>query len=112
MSKRKVSKTFKTLAEARRWRAGAHVQASKGVRLAGTTVTLHDAAADFVEGMESGAIQTRTGDRYKPSVVREYERSLRLHVLPALGGAKLSRIQRRDAQALVDAMVATGADAS
>ena len=62
--------------------------------------------------MGTGAIRTRTGDRYKPSVVREYERSLRLHVLPALGGAKLSRIQRRDVQSLVAAMLAAGADAS
>ena len=112
MSKRKVSKTFRTLAEARRWRAGAHVQAAKGVRLAGTSQTLTSAAEAFVDGMETGAIRTRTGDRYKPSVVREYERSLRLHVLPALGGARLSRIQRRDVQSLVDAMLAAGADAS
>ena len=32
MSKRKVSKTFRTLGEARRWRAGAQTQAAKGVR--------------------------------------------------------------------------------
>jgi site-specific recombinase XerD len=89
-----------------------HTQTARGVRLAGTPHTLHEAAAVLVDGMTSGAIRTRTGDRYKPSVVREYERSLRLHVLPALGGARLSRIQRRDVQTLVDAMLTTGADAS
>jgi integrase len=112
ISKRKVSKTFRTLAEARRWRAGAHSQAAKGVRLAGTPQTLLEAAEAFVDGIATGAIRTRSGERYKPSVVREYERSLRLHVLPTLGGARLSRIQRRDVQRLADELLASGADPS
>jgi hypothetical protein len=82
ISKRKVSKTFRGLAEARRWRAGAQSQAAKGVRLAGTPQTLLEAAEAFVNGIATGAIRTKTGERYKPSVLREYERSLRLHVLP------------------------------
>ena len=112
ISKRKVSKTFRTLAEARRWRAGAHSQAAKGIRVAGTAQTLREAAEAFVDGMASGAIRARTGERYKPSVVREYERSLRLHVLPTLGGARLARIQRRDVQRLADELLASGADPS
>jgi hypothetical protein len=44
--------------------------------------------------------------------VREYERSLRLHILPILGGARLSRIQRRDIQRLADDLLASGADPS
>jgi integrase len=112
ISKRKVSKTFRTLAEARRWRAGAHSQAAKGVRLAGTPQTLREAAEAFVNGIAAGRIRTRTGERYKPSVVREYERSLRLHVLPMLGGARLSRIQRRDVQRLADELLVAGADPS
>ncbi len=112
ISKRKVSKTFKTLGEARRWRAAAHTQAAKGVRLAGTAQTLVDAAEAFVSGIASGAIRTKAGERYKPSVVREYERSLRLHVLPTLGGVKLSKLQRRDVQRLVDELLASGADPS
>jgi integrase len=112
ISKRKVSKTFRTLAEARRWRASAQAQAAKGVRLAGTPQTLLDAAEAFVDGIAAGAIRTKTGERYKPSVVREYERSLRLHVLPTLGGARLSRIQRRDVQRLADELLASGADPS
>jgi integrase len=111
-SKRKVSKTFRTLGEARRWRATAQTQAAKGVRLAGTAQTLLNAAEALVDGIASGAIRTKAGERYKPSVVREYERSLRLHVLPTLGGAKLAKIQRRDVQRLVDDMLASGADPS
>jgi integrase len=44
--------------------------------------------------------------------VREYERSLRLHILPTLGGAKLSKLQRRDVQRLVDELLESGADPS
>jgi integrase len=112
ISKRKVSKTFRTLAAARRWRAGAQTQAAKGVRLAGTSQTLRATAEAFVDGIASGATRTKTGERYKPSVVREYERSLRLHVLPALGGGKLSKIQRRDVQRLVDDLLASSTDPS
>src|SRR6266545_454869 len=112
ISKRKVSKTFKTLGAARRWRAAAQTQTAKGVRLAGTSQTLRAAAEAFVEGLASGAVRTKTGERYKPSVVREYERSLRLHILPTLGGGKLSKIQRRDVQALADELLASGADPS
>lgn len=112
ISKRKVSKTFRTLGEARRWRAGAQSQAARGIRLAGTPQTLREAAEAFVDGIGSGAIRTRTGERYKPSVVGEYERSLRLHVLPTLGGARLARIQRRDVQRLAEDLLASGADPS
>ena len=112
ISKRKVSKTFRTLGAARRWRASAQTQAARGVRLAGTAQTLRDAAAAFVDGIASGAIRTKSGERYKPSVVREYERSLRLHVLPTLGGGRLSKIQRRDVQRLADDLLTSGADPS
>jgi integrase len=112
ISKRKVSKTFRTLGAARRWRAAAQTQAAKGVRLAGTVQTLVEATETFVDGIATGAIRTKAGERYKPSVVREYERSLRLHVLPSLAGAKLSKIQRRDVQRLADELLASGADAS
>jgi hypothetical protein len=44
--------------------------------------------------------------------VREYERSLRRHILPTLGGQRRSRIQRRDVQRLADELLAAGADPS
>jgi hypothetical protein len=66
ISKRKVSKTFRALGEARRWRAAAQTQAAKGVRLAGTPQTLLEAADAFVDGIASGAIRTKTGERTSP----------------------------------------------
>jgi len=82
------------------------------VRLAGTAQTLLSAAEALVDGIASGAIRTKAGEQYKPSVVREYERSLRLHILPTLGGAKLSKLHRRDVQRLVDELLESGADPS
>jgi allophanate hydrolase subunit 2 len=63
VSKRKISKTFRALAEARRWRAGAQTRAAKGVRLAGTPLTLFEAAEAFVDGIAAGAVRTRSGER-------------------------------------------------
>ena len=52
--------------------------------------------------MERGSVRTRSGDVYKPSVIRGYATSLRLRLLPALGARKLGDISRRDVQRLVD----------
>ncbi len=78
-------KSFATAAEAKRWRAqqiaaGTHRPAAPRI-----AVTLAEAAQEFVAGARDGAITNRSGDSYKPSVVRSYEQSLRLHVLPDLG---------------------------
>ena len=39
--------------------------------------------------MRSGAARTRSGDRYKPSAIRDYERGFRLRLVPAIGGSRL-----------------------
>src|SRR4051812_32105157 len=77
---KKVARSFPTLAAARAWRADAQKQARRGVRLGGTGRTLPEAAADLLDGMSSGRIRSRTGDVYKPSVIRGYEQALRLHL--------------------------------
>ncbi|MEZ5102767.1 MAG: site-specific integrase [Thermoleophilia bacterium] len=82
------------------------------MRLAGTSQTLNAAAAAFIAGIEAGRIRSRTGEPYRPAVVREYERALRLHVLPTLGGAQLVRIQRRDVQRVAADLLEAGADPS
>ena len=47
-------------------------------------------AAALVAGIKDGSIRNRSGDPYKPSVIRDYERSLRLYIRPELGAKKLS----------------------
>ncbi len=99
---RRVSRTFPTLAQARSWRTRMQDLARRGFSLAGTPETVREVAEAFIEGLKSGAIRTRQGVAYKPSVIRAYESSLRNHVLPDLGGKKLAKLERRDVQALVE----------
>lgn len=58
--------------------------------------------------MRDGSVRSRKGERYKPSAIRGYERTLRLRVLPVLGAMRLSEIERRHVQALADDLVAEG----
>ena len=71
-----------------------------------TQRTLREAWDVWLAGARDGSIRNRSGDRYKPSVIRSYETSMRLRVLDELGGAKLSAIGRLDLQAIADRMLA------
>jgi integrase len=75
-------------------------------------LTLREAADAWLAGAREGSSRNRSGDRYKPSVVRGYETSLRLRVLPKLGGRKLTEIRRADLQDFADRLLADGTDAS
>jgi len=59
-----------------------------------------------------GLIPTGKGTRYKPSALRGYEETLRLHVLPAVGHIRLADVRRADVQAIADGMTAAGLSAS
>ncbi len=75
-------------------------------------MTLRDVAETWLDGARAGSVRNRSGDRYKPSVIRGYETSLRLRVLPELGNRKLSEIRRRDVQDLADRLLGQGLDPS
>ena len=62
--------------------------------------------------MRSGKVRTRSGDLYKPSAIRGYERALRDRVLPELGSKRLGDVQRRDVQRLADELLGEGLDPS
>jgi integrase len=98
---RKVRRTFPTVTEARRWRTAMLKLSHDGGLRAPAATTLNEAAALWLEKAGSGAIRTRSGDRYKPSALRGYEQALRLRILPSLGAHKLAEISRADLQRLV-----------
>src|SRR5712691_10390351 len=77
--KRRIFKTFPTHAAAKTWRSDALVALRKGTMRAPTATTLREAADAWLTGAREGTIRTRSGDRYKPSALRGYEASLRLH---------------------------------
>jgi integrase len=77
-----------------------------------STTTLRDASEAWLEGARQGAIRNRSGDLYKPSAVRSYERALRLRVLDELGAKRLSDVHHGDLQAFVERLVGEGHAAS
>ena len=97
---KRLRKTFPTLAAARHWRAEAQSAIHRGKLRAPTATTLAEAGEELIEGMRSGRVRTKSGDLYKPSAIRSYERALRDRVLPELGAKRLGDVQRRDVQQL------------
>ena len=109
---KRLRKTFPTLAAARAWRAEAQTAIRRGTMRAPVAVTVREAGEQLVEGMRSGRVGTRSGDRYKPSAIRGYEAALRDRIVPVLGGKRLGDVQRRDIQKLADDLLAEGRDPS
>jgi integrase len=112
VEQKRIRKTFPTLAEARAWRSEAQTAIRRGTLRAPSQMTLREAAEAWLDGTRAGGIRNRSGDRYKPSVIRSYETSLRLRVLPELGNRKFSELRRRDVQDLADRLLGQGLDPS
>lgn len=108
----RVTRTFPTLAEARRWRNDTYRELEAGLRTASRGRTVIEAAEQLIDGMREGVVLTRSGDPYKPSAIRAYETALRRHLLPTLGATRLGDLRRADVQRLADAMLAAGASPS
>ncbi len=107
-----IRRTFRTLADARAWRAQAKSDLDRGTLRAPTRTTLHEAAEEWLSAAGAGVVRTRSGDPYKPSARRAYEQALRLKLLPPLGHLRLSSVTGSAVQDLVDRLVAEGASAS
>ncbi len=102
---KKLRKTFASLPEAKAWRADAQVALRRGTISAAASPMLEVAAEAWLACARAGSVRNRSGDEYKPSVLRGYEQALRLRVLPALGRVQLKDIRRADLQSLVDRML-------
>lgn len=105
---RKIRKTFEREAEAKTWRADATAALARGGLRAAKPVTLAEAWASWYQGVKAGTITNRSGDPYKPSALRSYERAMRLRVLPRFGRVKLADLHRSDLQDLADDLLAEG----
>src|SRR6266545_7442330 len=110
-----ISGTFETRAEAVAFRAAALAALKTGAELPAPprqeprrppaqlrAVTVADAAQELAEGMLSGAVRDNRGRAYKPATIDQYERRLRLHVLPRIGALPLAALRRGDVRRLVD----------
>jgi integrase len=99
---RKISKRFRALAEAKAWRHDASTSVRRGTMRAPVQTTLRAAWEAWLAGAEEGTIRTRSGDPYKPSVIRSYRQVMELRVLDDLGAAKLGDVGRPDLQDFAD----------
>src|SRR4051812_17605265 len=61
--RKRLSRTFPTLAAAKAWRQDAAVALRRGTLRAGATATLNQAADDWLEAANAGLILNRSGDR-------------------------------------------------
>ncbi len=106
--RRTIRKTFRSLSEARAWRADTKAALQQGTLRAPTRTTLAEASDDWLCAARAGIARTRSGDPYKPSALRSYEEALQTKVLPELGHLRLSAVDRVAVQDLVDRLVARG----
>lgn len=112
-AKKAIKRTFPSFAAARNWRADQLVALREGrLRHGGHGPTLNDAARAWLDGARAGQVRNRSGDPYKPAAVRDYERNLRLRVLPEFGDRRLGEIRRVELQRFVDDLVSAGLSAS
>ncbi|MGA9635491.1 MAG: tyrosine-type recombinase/integrase [Solirubrobacterales bacterium] len=109
---KKIRKTFANKAEAKSWRDDANTQLTKGALRAPKPISLRDAWDAWQDGARNGTVTNRSGDPYKPSALRSYERAMRLRILPEIGGARLADIRRSDLQGLADRFAANKLDPS
>src|SRR6266496_1660395 len=79
---KKVRKTFPSYEEARQWRTSMLKLSQDGGLRAPSAVSFRAASEEWLRMAETGAIRTRSGDRYKPSALRGYEQALRLRLVP------------------------------
>jgi integrase len=107
-----LRKTFPTLAAAKAWRADAQSAIRHGTLRGPSNVTIAEAFDAWEKGVHEGSIRNRSGDHYKPSVIRGYSQSIRLYIKPELGSRKLSSLSRVDVQDFADRLLATGLDPS
>ena len=107
-----VRRTFSTKAASQTWRHDAMVARDRGELALPAKQTLREAAEAWLDGARAGTVRNRSGDAYKPSAIRGYEKPLRLRVLPRFGDVRLSELRRIDLQDLVDELVAEGLAAS
>jgi integrase len=104
--RKRLSRSFPTLAAAKAWRHDASVALRSGTLRVGGSAKLRQAADEWLEAAKAGLARTRSGDPYKPSALRGYEQALRDRVLPTLGDTQLAEVRRSDVQRLVNRLIA------
>lgn len=112
VTRKKIRRTFPTLAAAKAWRGDAQVAVRRNELRAVRSPTVDEAADDLLTGMRDGSIRARGGREFKPSTIRSYELLLDQRIRPAFGRRRLADLTRGDLMALVEAMLREERDGS
>lgn len=107
-TRQRIRKTFPTRSAAKRWRHDANAALRRGELSADRGLPLREVVDQWLDDLRAGHITNRSGDPYKPSAIRDYERNLRLRILPPLGHLRLREVTVRDLQRVVDDLVRKG----
>lgn len=94
------------------WRAEALTAAGRGALRGPNPTTIRAAWDAWHEGAKAGTVRDRSGERFKPSTIRAYERAMRIRVLGEFGEARLGEVQRPDLQRFIYKLDAAGLGAS
>ena len=99
---RKIRRNFPTAGAARSWRSDTETLLRRGTVGSPSPMSIRQASAELLAGMRTGAIRNRSGDEYKPSVIRGYELALDDVLLPEFGALKLGELRRGDVRRLAE----------
>jgi hypothetical protein len=103
------SPTFRSAAAARAWRNDTLEKLARGeLPEMRSDLRVAKAVERFVDAAREGKVLTKHGRRYKPTAVRDLESALGVHVVPELGGMRLTDVRRGDVQRLVDGLELSG----
>ncbi|MEZ5078431.1 MAG: tyrosine-type recombinase/integrase [Solirubrobacterales bacterium] len=109
---KKIRKVFPSAAAAKSWRAEALSAVQRGGLRATGPIILQEAWEAWYAGAQAGTVTNRSGDRYKPSALRSYERAMRLRVLPKFRATRISELHRPDLQEFADGLLSDGLNPS
>ena len=103
---RQIRRTFPTLAAGRSWRKDAQMELRATSSSNGRGPTLNAALDTWLESLERGTEQTRSGDPFKPGTVRLYRRNLEAFgVRESLGHLRVREVATADVQRWIDGLV-------
>ena len=116
--RKRIRRHFDSLTAAKMWRSDSYGKLRRRELRAPSAMKFSEAAEQWLAGVRTGYIRTRSGDLYKPSTIRSYEQALRGSqegnggLLAALGSVRLSDLTLDDMQDYADRMLAAGAQPS
>jgi integrase len=106
------SRTYKEVDAAINWRAQVVAAVLRGEYHREERTTVAQAGEQVLAGMRAGTLLTRSGTAYKPATIRGCEQSMRDYIGPTLGRERVTDLERRHAQDLVEELIADGRKAS